>query len=393
MKKFIAILMTLMMVTLMLTACNSPSTTEPATSDEGSSAVAPVPEGEVKTYGEDETLNIAYIGWGFVDETSLFYERNFEMLASTFNINYTYSDAWANSASAEDIVEVLPSLIEAGTQGVILHSMSARIVEMCNEAGVYFTLSGETIIDEELQALCDASPYWVGSIALGDYDAGYAAVEYLVNEEGATNIGYVRASTRTLEENRYQGAMQAIKDLGVTLVGEYCGQEQGQAIQDLAANFPQMDGLVMANGAGGSLSQGITALESTGRQEEIAFVTIGPPSGYEAEVESGVVDMIIAGEGIEPTLCTMLLVNAMRGNRVEDTAIKAYVPLFPVTTGKEVEDYSVYFASDATEFPLTAEMLESEYLKKNNSELDNAYFEAFLEENYNINSFNESHGR
>lgn len=392
MKRLLAMLLVGTMVFGSLAGCGGSegsSDGSAAGSDSSSETTAEAPE-EAKTYGEDETLQIAYIGWGFADETALMYTKSFDMVSENFNVEYTLSDAWGNSTSAEDVVEVLPSLIEAGAQAVIVHSMSARIVEICNEAGVYFTLSGEVILDEELQAMCDASPYYVGTVALADYDGGYALGEYLAND-GCENVAYLRESTRNLEENRLQGATTALDEYGVTMVGEYCGREDAQALRDFVASNPDLDGVIISNGTNGKLDTAAQTLESLGVQNDIDLVSICSPVGHEAYFENGTVNMIMAGEGFEPMICSMLLVNAMRGNRIDEEPFLDYVSYFPIEDASEIATYSTYFSSESELLPVTAEQLTNDWLKENNPDLNNEWISNWLDTEYNLDAIVAAH--
>lgn len=351
------------------------------------------PAGTPVTYEEGTPLQIAYIGWGFADETSLMYVKEFDMISSQFNVEYVLSDAWGTSTSAEDVVKVLPSLIEGGAQAVIVHSMSAKIVEICDNAGVYFTLSGEVILDEELQALCDASPYYVGTVALADYNGGYANVKFLAEEMGCKNVAYIRQTTRNLEENRLKGAKQAAADLGVNIVGEYTGEEQEQALRDFIANYPELDGVVIGNGTNGKLDMAAQTLESLGKENDIALVTISSPVGHEAYFDSGTVNLIQAGEGFEPFICSMLLINAMYGHRVDEEPFLDYVQYFPIYESASITDYSTYFSSKSDLLPVPAEAASKEWYKPSNPELSNEWIANWLKTEYNIEAMKKAHGQ
>lgn len=380
--KAAAVVMAAVMMAVSLMGCGGGSAREGGADTQTKAKTASEqPAGEPKTYGEDETLQIAYIGWGFTDETAKFYVRNFEQIEEKFNVKYTLSDAWGTSTSAEDVVEVLPSLIEAGAQAVIVHSMSAKIVEICDNAGVYFTLSGEVILDENLQKLCDESPYYVGTVALNDVQAGYDMVKYLKEECGSTNIIYTRTSTRNLDENRLKGAKQACEELGVTLVGEYTGQDTAAAIRDFLASNPEIDGVVNGNGSSGEVDVCVQTLENEGKAD-LPLVSTCSPVGLETAFDNGTLNMVMGGEGMEPTICSMLLINAMKGQRVEEAPILGYVSFFPITDSNGVRDYSKFFSGET--LPLSMEALEANFLKKNNPELNNQYILDYFANEYNL---------
>lgn len=400
MKRLIALLLTLCMVLCIFTGCAAKTETEtpaadaaqPADTAASDTAQASAPAGEAKTYEEGSPLKIAYIGWGFADETSMMYLKEFDLVSSKFPVEYTLSDAWGTSNSAEDVVEVLPSLIEAGAQAVIVHSMSAKIVEICNNAQVYFTLSGEVILDQELQAMCDASPYYVGTVALADYDGGYAMGSKLA-ELGCKNVCYTRTSTRNLEENRLKGAKAALEENGINLVGEYCGEETSQAIRDYVASNPNLDGVIVGNGTNGQLDTAAQTLEALGIDQDVALVSICSPVGHEAYFDNGTVNMIMSGEGFEPFICSMLLINAMYGYRVDEAPLLDYVNYFPITESAAVTDYSVYFSSKSDELPVTADDMVNLWYKPNNPDLNNEWISNWIANDYNIDAMNVSHGR
>ena len=399
MKKLVALLVMAAMLLCMFAGCSSSSNqAEPAVSTEAGDATGSSESGNNTAgdgpvvYNEGDPLKIAYVGWGFANETSLMYLKEFDLISSVFNVEYELSDAWATSASAEDVVKVLPSMIEAGAQALICHSMSAKIVEICNANKIYFSLSGEVILDEELQKMCDESPYYVGTVALGDYNGGYANAEMMA-ELGCKNVAYVRTKVRTVEENRLKGSIDGLEKNGINFLGEYCGTDLAQAVRDFVATNPDMDGLIVGNGSSGHLDTCAQTLEALGKAQDIALVSICSPVGHENYFNSGTVNQILAGEGFEPFICSMLLINAMYGHRIDEKPFLDYIDFFPVRDAESITEYSEYFSSESELLPVTAEQVEKDWYKPNNPDLNNAWISNYIANDYNIESMNEAHGK
>lgn len=405
MKKLLALILALAMVVSMFAACGAassenPGTAEPAPTEKSDSTgktdnqtveevlVSEEAIASAKTYAEGEHVKIGYIGWGFADETALMYVREFEAISRAMpNVEFVLNDGWSVTYSAEDCIENIPSLVEAGCQGFIVHSMSAKMVEMFNEYQTYFSLSGEVILDEELQRLCDESPYFVGTVALGDYNGGYAMGEYLA-KDGRANIAYTRSQTRNLEENRVAGFRQAMADNNMEALGEYCGMEYVQAYRDYIANYAELDAIVVSNGTGDTLLSCLQTLEAEGVAGEIAVTSICSPIGYEEYFDNGSLSLVMGGEGFEPFICAMLIINAMFGHRIDDAAILCYVDFFPITDSQGCADYAKYFASAQGGLPITDDQILANWYKPNNPDLNNEWIKNWIDTEFNLDAMN-----
>lgn len=344
-------------------------------------------------YDEADGLKIGYVGWGFTDTTATFYLKCFEQLKRTANVDYELSDNWGKSCSADDVVEVIPTLAEAGCQGLICHSMSAKIVELCDKYNMYYALSGETIVDEELLEMCKADPYCVAIIPLDDYNGGYAAAQYLIEEKGAENICYERDSNRTLEENRMAGAKQACEDLGANWLAEYTGPDYADAIRDFVTSYPEMDALMQGNGSSSMAENAVSILKSMDVAGDVMMSTIcNPVNAIGGYLDEGSLTVCMGGEGYEPELCSYLLINAMTGNRIDDEPFFGYVPYFKILTKDESDSFATFYSADSETLPVTDDYAAQNFLKVNNPELDNEWLTNWLTDNYNIQFFSEVNG-
>lgn len=397
MKKLLSLILALVMVACLF-ACNG-TTDEPAQQEstgktdntqieDNTGAINQDAINSAKTYQEGEHIKIGYIGWGFTDETALMYVREFDAVHRVFpNVEFVLNDGWSVTYSAEDCIEVIPSLVEAGCQAFIVHSMSAKMVELFNQYQTYFTLSGEVILDTELQQICDESPYYVGTVALADYNGGYAIGDYLCTN-GFENTAYTRTVVRNLEENRLAGFKGAMKDNNKEFLGEYCGSDVVQAYRDYIANYPELDSFVVSNGTGDALLNCLQTLEAEGVAGKVGVCSICSPIGYEEYFDNGELSLIMGGEGFEPLICSMLLVNAMYGHRIDVAPILCYVDYFPITKSADCVDYAKYFASSQGGLPVTDEQILKDWYKPNNPDLNNEWIKNWITNDYNLESMN-----
>ena len=259
MKKIIALLLALVMV-FALVACGntgSQQTNEPAPSQGGSTpapsqSTAPSvsePVTDSKGRYPAETIKIGFVNYDVTAEQWLVLETYFDYLAEAYNIEVITSES-LNSAEGE--MAFIDACAAAGCQAIFgyYNVSNEQAMLRAAEHGMYYFGQGANkafIENPEIMS----NPYYVGSYTVGnaDYEYGYGCIELLA-AAGCKKIAGVSGGKNfgvQMFIDRWQGAMDAIEDLGLELVYEvagFPGTDGGfEAGQTAVLGMPEVDGV------------------------------------------------------------------------------------------------------------------------------------------------------
>ena len=335
MKKFIALLLALVMV-FALVACgssntpNTPSTNKPSTPSTPSTPSADAPAAPVEdndglkylTAGQKypaETIKIGVPLYDTTDSSAIAGKAYFDYLEEYLNIEFIYSEAIASPEQQIAFVEncyVAGCHAIMGTYDVIGHTM----IDTCAEYGMYYLMgpSDVSLMQGDLYEQYKDNEYWLGGYTQGNlnYQAGYACAEYLM-AQGVKKCCYASGGALFGVEmfvRGQQGFNQAFADAGydieiVELPGfpndEWFAQQAGiladptiEAVSGLATpNFwaqplanAGRDDILLVSGSG--------AFDQTNMKA----------------MEDGVLDFTNFGNVEEQGMCIVMLINALNGD-------------------------------------------------------------------------------
>ena len=202
MKKLIALLLAAIMVMAIFVGCSSkpaetPSTDNPAADTPAATTDAPA---DVET-PEGKTVKIGFIGWGYTDGLGSAYQRYLDYVAPYVGMEIVYGQY----KTAEDIISQAESLIQAGCNVIMTTIASASLIDLCAKNEVYMAQWGSPVLDEELKAYLEQSPYWVGCSTVDDETSGAAMVDALY-EAGSRHIAVLApAAGNACHDARYKG--------------------------------------------------------------------------------------------------------------------------------------------------------------------------------------------
>lgn len=271
--------------------------------------------------------------------------------------------------TADGTVTAVEKLIQQGCDGVyvtpVADSILPTIVNMCEEAGVYFVLSMRSISDEDVKAVVEASEYYVGDVYEDEYSAGYAMGKALYEAGGTT---YAIISTQegdTTGSLREEGLAAAAEEFGLEQVAEYRNPSQAsdsaEAVESFIASYPDLDGIIrLGTNATGDVTAICTALENAGKAGEIAFITVDTEEGCDEYLENGTITCTLRDLLVQDSIAaSILLVNAIQGNTLEGD--KEVVLSYSEVT--DSEELALYYEYIACEDPVySAEEIQENFL-------------------------------
>lgn len=373
MKKLLAAILALAMI-LSLAACGNQAgdvTTSPSAGNNQSS--------ENPSGGNSETPSIEPFTIGFpeapVDVPSV----------QAIKINFgKVAEAAGGSANnevfdftPEGTVDAVEKLIAKGVQGIKItpssDSIIPTILNLCEEAGVYFILSMRTIGDEAVMAMCQESEYFLGCVYEDDYAAGYALGKALA-DTGATTYALIGTTVGdTTGDTRERGLAAAAEEFGLTQVAEVRALAQAAdataAVESFLASYPDLGGIIrIASTAAGDVNAICAALEESGRGGEVKFVTVDSEAGSEEYFEKGILTATLGNAlTIDTVISTSILVNAVMGTPVTDEPVDICIPFPLVTTAEELQMETTYVIGEDGLYP--AEYFQQNFLKAYNSDV------------------------
>ena len=92
---------------------------------------------------------------------------NMEILSELSSVKITWNQSEDRNSTADSILYYVQEEIEKGTDGILIcppnDQVLPMICRMCEEANVYWGIYFRSIMDENIRAVCEASPYYIGN--------------------------------------------------------------------------------------------------------------------------------------------------------------------------------------------------------------------------------------
>lgn len=386
MNKLLASLLALSMV-LSLAACGGSGNNNPAPAETGSApeASAPAENAPAAETGAPSSGESFMIGF---PEAPVDVPAVKAIKINTENVAVAAGGVMNNEVfdfTPEGTVDAVEKMIAKGVQGVKItpssDSIIPTILNMCEEAGVYFVLSMRTIGDESVMAMCEESEYFLGCVYGDDYAMGYALGKALA-DSGAKTYALIGTSVGdTTGDTRELGLAAAAEEFGLTQVAEVRALAQASdataAVESFLASYPDLGGIVrVASTAAGDVNAICSALEESGRGGEVKFVSIDSDVGTEEYFDKGILTATLGNENsIDSFVATALLVNAVQGNRLNQEPVDICIPAITLTSGEDLRMDTEYVIGEAGLYP--QEYIQQHFLKSCNPDVT---LESVMEE-------------
>ena len=294
------------------------SGTESSSTDDGAAATVDVSDFEFKDYTIALPLPEAGI-------------TSFEIFRSICDqIESVIGGKFVNAAgdlTAEGNISFVEQQIAAGVDGLIVcpaaDSVLPTITTMCEEAGVYWTITMRSISDPDIKAMVEASPYYVGNCYEDEETAGYECGKWM-GEQGYKKIAIIsQTKGDTTCDTREVGLAKACDEYGMEIVGEGRGAAQASDITAsvesfLAANSDLDCVYVVGSGVTGSHEAVLKAIQDAGRGDDVKMVTVDFPNEMQADFESGILVYSYAQVclAFDPYITLFKLINAIEGTPI-----------------------------------------------------------------------------
>lgn len=327
MKKFIAIILTLVMMLSMFTGCSaSGKNTE---NSDGKYSIG------VILYGKEDTLG----------------GRIYSLLnnaAKALDCEITFSlgdfDTTAQITAAEN-------LIAAGVDGIIClplaETTSQKLSQVCKENGIYFGLLLRTMTDPAIDAEVRANPYFVGNI-LGD-DKGNAKelTRILMEEYGCKNLCTYYAPEGGSMALRNDGIKEAIIEFGGKQLSEATTPSDSNmapvagVMQNFVNTNADFQGIVSASGSSG-IGETIGSTLQSMNVENAKYASFDTYDGMVESFNSGYLGVVCGGQAPACIYLFSMLYNAMDGHKLTETGEELLMTYMFIRSAEQAQNFLDY---------------------------------------------------
>lgn len=248
------------LLTLGLVACGGQPTAQNSEPQQGAEGY-PLGEtsGFVIDYGKysdvdwnsKPSFKIGFSWMSQADLLSSMYERAVRYACDVLNCELVFVEFDVSSTTfAADAIE---NLCQSGVDGIIAGVLDGASVDACISHQVPF-VGALNQMNDEILAVATESGYFCGNVIDDDYVSTYNSVEALY-EAGCRNIAWLAPQPGSTQADiRSSGIMDALEkhsDMNVVTSFRYGlnnNDEALSAIEQILSAYPDLDGVVLANG-------------------------------------------------------------------------------------------------------------------------------------------------
>lgn len=256
---------------------------------------------------------------------------------------------------ADSLVTGVEDAINAGAAGLMFtppaDSVLPTITKLCEEAGVYFSISFRSINDEQVKEIVEACPYYAGNTYEEEYDAGYY-VTSLLAEQGVHQLAFISLNKGdNTADAREAGMRKACEEHGIEIIGELRAPAQPsvatEALESWIASYPELDGFALISCQTAGVLEAIeTTIATNGKTGEIKFGSCDFSNDMVTGFESGNLAALCGGHAIpDRTFCSVILTNAVIGTPLADGPVSICVPFLYVDNAEDAQAYQDYMLS------------------------------------------------
>lgn len=370
MKKALLIILALSMAAvLMLGGCSGTAGTtgQPVDAD-----TQKAEDTEDMNNGGDKTIGVVF--YSKTDALGSVVYALVNEAAKTWGLNVKWEIGGLDNDTQLNSVQ---NLISGGVDGIVIiplaDTVTQKTSEMCEKAGVYFSLCFRDIIDESIRRQVTSNPYFVGMTFEADYDAAKEMVK-IAADAGCTNagVGY-NSPTVPYEKQVTAGFNDGMEAYGINKLAEYTVSDTGDAnvtisnIENFLDAYPNMDMILSGSGSQGMAEATVQLLTNT----NVKLVTRDFFTGMEEAFNNGTLAVACGGMAPDALYSLAMCYNAVAGTPLSDSYISCRQKYIFLTSAEECKTFETYFGSDLSRVGdiYTADYLNT-LVRSNNQSLD-----------------------
>ena len=359
MKKYLAILLALVMMLGLLTGCGSASTTGGSAATETPTVPSSSGENTGAEAAKEEQNSAKGYKLGALDLTALG--------LSTFLTADSVIRDLCETVGAEYITASLPgfddaafisayeSLIDQGCDGIMLYTFAegpiSLIADMMEEAGVDWFLVNRQISDPALKEKVFSMDCFVGNSYCSEEDNAYNMVLELNQSLGVHNLAIIGLTQGDLNGDlRDKGIAHACEESGVTLLTETRGiatvDDVTNAVEGIIATYPEVDGIFIVGGVvtTGALAGAAQALSNHGLSDKVSIAMVDIAAGMNEYMGEGQPLKLVTGGNLvmDQVIAAASMINHAMGVNVDEEPYVINTHMLSIRTPEDAADYDEY---------------------------------------------------
>ncbi len=380
MKKVLAVILSIVMVTSMLTGCGS-QTKENEAGKGTKEADAVAEDVAANKTGDPEPFTIGF-PWltSSTDPTFVSIVTNVKAAVEAAGGELVVVEC---DLTAEDLINNISDLISRGVDGIIFmpasDSMLPTVDQMCSEAGVYYSTMFRTINDQDIRDQIYASEYFAGGCNEDDEECAYNITKSM-SDMGVKNLCVINiAKGDASSDLRDKGVDRAVEETGINLLNTTYGitvqTDMTKTIESYIAAYPELDGILLAGTyCDAALPTIEKALSDHNIAGEIKIGRIDFDSTMGEYLADGSFHIAYGGQQqIDPLFSTVILVNKVIATPiVEDGPFILITDYLELTTSEEADNFMTYFLGKNA--VLTSEEIKDSLIKFYDSSINEDTF-------------------
>lgn len=243
-------------------------------------------------------------------------------------LNYDIIYATRASSSTDDTLAAVQNLIVSGADALVLGNdvlmCYMQVAEICEEAGVYWTMYWAGVTEEDREKLNDYK-YYISSTYEDEEYAGYWLGK-AAGEAGCKNLCLIGAPDGldfTIRRNK--GLTRACEEYGITILAQerdlnLTGSAAGgmDIVNRFLATYPECDGIIIQGRTHSCLAGVVNGLADAGKTDQIPVFAIDCNINQADYFAKGQEAGVIGGHHLGGMYNAIMLTNVMNGTPLTD---------------------------------------------------------------------------
>lgn len=247
------------------------------------------------------------------------------------------------------------SLIDQGCDAVMVYTFSegpiSLIADMLEEAGVSWFIANRRISDEALKEKVFSMDTFIGNCYCEEELNSYEMVRELSEDLNVKNLAVIGLAQGDLNGDlRDKGIARACEEFGVNLLTETRGintvDDVTNAVEGIIATYPEVDGIFIVGGVitTGALAGAAQALANHDLSDKVAIAMVDISAGMSEYMGEGKPLKLVTGGNLvmDNILASVGIVNHALGVNVDSEPYIAYTHMMSIRNPQDAADYDEY---------------------------------------------------
>ncbi len=394
MKKLLSLILAMSLI-LSLAACGGAPAQPKETGDAASATADNLSESQTGEKKELKKFTLGLMDPGAWNAAYGPVMDQIEALKKDLNFETIY--ATRAGSSTDDVLAAVQNLIVSGADCIIFGNevlmCYMQVAQICEEAGVYWTMYWAGVKEEDRKTL-ENYKYYVGGFYEDEEYAGYWQGK-AAGEAGCKNLCLIGAPDGldfTIRRNK--GLERACQEYGIKILAQerdltLTGSAAGgmDIVNRFLATYPECDGIIIQGRTHSCLAGVVNGLADAGKTKDIPVFAIDCNINQTEYFEKGQEAGIIGGHHLGGMYGLILLTNVMNGTPLTDEKVYLLNKYVELTSYEQCVEWAYHiWDNDA----YTGEEI-LQYIKAYNPE---ASYEDLVEltESYSLEDIIARHG-